>query len=125
MYAQFCNPTTGDCTPISGWSLANAYLPQLALSDAQFITALRIISTIQFLTTYLSVHSRGASVLRAPETVDDQAFQIPLPDAQSMTKVSTWFAISMAKLQQKTVQYATGPAYIPAGTDLVGPFNEQ
>ena len=59
--AQFCNSTTGDCTPISGWSLANAYLPQLALSDAQFITALRIISTIQFLTTYLSVHSRGAS----------------------------------------------------------------
>ena len=42
-----------------------------------------------------------------------------------MTEVSTWFAVSMAKLQQKIVQYATGPAYVPAGTDIVGPLNEQ
>lgn len=89
--------------------------PSVALSDAQFITALRIISTIQFLTTYLGVHSRGASVLRAPETVDDQAFQIPLPDAQSMTKVSIWFAISMTKLQTENHSVCHGTSLHPGG----------
>lgn len=36
-----------------------------------------------------------------------------------MTEVSIWYAVSMAKLQQKTVQYATGPAHTPDGIQLV------
>ncbi len=78
--------------------------------------------TISFLTTYNSVHSRGSNALRASETLD-QGIQIPLPNNQWMTEVSTWFAVSMAKLQQRTVQYATGPSYVPKGLTLVGPEN--
>lgn len=75
-------------------------------------TALRIDLIISALTTYYSVHSRGANALRASETMNELD-QVGLPNNQWMTEVSSWFAVSMAKLQQKVVQYATGPGYVP------------
>lgn len=42
-----------------------------------------------------------------------------------MTEVSTWFAVSMAKLQQKVIEYATGPDYIPDGMYLRRPVELQ
>jgi hypothetical protein len=121
---QLCNPSNGNCTPLTGWTPARAHVRQLAFNDAQLDTALRIFGTVQFVDTYSSVNSRGASALRASETVDDHSSQIQLPDTQWMTEVSSWFAVSMAKLQQGIVQYATGPAYIPQGSSLVGPLNK-
>ncbi|KAL8811575.1 MAG: hypothetical protein Q9200_001692 [Gallowayella weberi] len=74
----------------------------------------------------LSIASRGVNALRASETVvPNTFFQIGLPNTQWMVEVSSWFAISMAKLQLKTVQYATGPPYIPEGYNLVGPESKE
>ena len=119
---QFCNPSNGKCTPLSGNLQVPTHLPELGLNDAQASTAITMELTISFLNTYYSVHSRGSNALRASETLD-QGIQIPLPDNQWMTEVSTWFAVSMAKLQQRIVQYATGPSYVPEGLTLVGPEN--
>ena len=119
---QVCNPTNGKCTPLSGASQVIPNLPGLDLNDAQETTVLTMALTISFIDTYSSVNSRGSNALRASETLD-QGFQIPLPNNQWMTEVSTWFAVSMAKLQQRTVQYAIGSSYVPEGLSLVGPAN--
>ncbi|KAL2039171.1 hypothetical protein N7G274_008220 [Stereocaulon virgatum] len=121
---QLCNRGNGNCTPLTGWNLARAYVRQLTFNDAQLDTAIRIVGAAEFVDSYSSVRSRGASALRASETVDDHSSQIQLPSTQWMTEVSSWFAVSMAKLQQRIVQYATGPAYIPQGSSLVGPLNK-
>ena len=119
---QVCNPTNGKCTPLSGNSQLIPNLPGLDLNDAQESTILTMALTITYINTYNSVNSRGANALRASETLDG-VFQIPLPNNQWMTEISTWFAVSMAKLQQRTVQYAIGSSYVPEGLTLVGPAN--
>ena len=119
---QLCNPTNEKCTPLSGAFQLIPNLPGLDLNDAQTYTVLTMILTTSFINTYNSVVSRGSKALRASETLN-QGFQIPLPDNQWMTEVSTWFAVSMAKLQQRTVQYAVGSSYVPEGLTLAGPIN--
>ncbi|KAI4276395.1 MAG: hypothetical protein L6R38_005678 [Xanthoria sp. 2 TBL-2021] len=119
---QFCNPFTRQCTPLNGAMVLNANrgITQLNLNVAQYTTALLIILHIAELTTYSSVHSRGANALRASETLNDNS-QIGLPNTQWMTEISSWFGISMAKLQQRVVQYATGPSTIPDSYELFKP----
>ena len=119
---QVCNPTNRKCTPLSGTFQVIPNLSGLDLNDAQESTVFTMALTISFINTYNSVNSRGANALRASETLD-QGFQISLPNNQWMTEVSTWFAVSMAKLQQRTVQYAIGSSYVPEGLTLVGPEN--
>ena len=119
---QFCNPNNGKCTPLSGAAQVVTYLPGLDLNEAQAATYITMGLTITFLNTYNSVDSLGSRALRASETLD-QGFQLPLPDNQWMIEVSTWFAVLLAKLQQRTVQYAIGSSYVPEGLTLVGPAN--
>ena len=92
----------------------------IGLNDAQAVTLLRLDNVTFSLTTWNSVNSRGANALRASKTLDNLV-NIPLPSTQWMTEVSSWFAVSMAKLQQKVISYATGPGYIPAGMTLGRP----
>ena len=124
---QYCNPTNKQCTALTSFSLAHNSLDEneISLNDAQMVTALQIDFLTGFLTTFYSVNSRGASALRASETVHD-LHQVALPpNNQWMTEVSTWFGVSMAKLQQKVVEYATGPGYIPSGMSLMRPIGSQ
>lgn len=88
------------------------------------VTASRIDFFANFLTTYYSVHSRGAYALRASDTVNDLE-QIALPNNQWMIEVSAWFAVSMAKLQQRVIEYATGPGYIPNTMFLLRPEKDE
>lgn len=123
---QYCNPINKQCTPLTSFNLASNALfgNRISLNQAQMMTALRLDLIIEFLTTYSSVRSRGANALRASETVNDLS-QIPLPNTQWMTEVSAWFAVSMAKLQQKIIEYATGPGFIPDGMYLSRPVGIQ
>ena len=124
---QICNPRTDKCTPLttSGVLLhSNNPFGELGLNSAQYTTALHFESLFQDLSAYSSVHSRGANALRASETLYNNNFQTQIPVTQWMLEVSSWYAVSMAKLQQKILQYATGPAYIPEGYDLVAPMNK-
>lgn len=123
---QYCNPMNKQCTTLSSSALAHKFLDEneIGLNDAQTITLLRLDSITFFLTTYNNVHPRGDSALRASETVNDLV-QVGLPNDQWMTEVSSWFAVSMARLQQKVIQYATGPGYIPDGMYLSRPLERQ
>ena len=69
--------------------------------------------------TYLSVDNRGASALRAADTLSSTLAQIGLPDDQWKIEVSGWFATSMAKLQQQVLGYATGPSITRQGLEFV------
>ena len=123
---QYCNPTNKQCTPLTSVTLASHSLQEnkISLNQAQMVTVLRLDLITYFLTTFNSVHSRGANALRASETVNDLD-QVALPNNQWMTEVSSWFAVSMAKLQQRVIQYATGPGYIPDGMYLSKPTKMQ
>ena len=123
---QYCNPTNKQCTPLTAFFLASQSLLEnnISLNQDQMATALRIGLLTQSLTTFYSVDSRGAYALRASDTVNDLE-QIPLPNYQWMIEVSGWFAVSMAKLQQKVHEYATGPGYIPDGMTLNRPSKIQ
>lgn len=125
---QFCNPSNGKCTPLTGVFILSATQGQhfnIDLNSAQYTTATLIAGVIPQLSTYMSVHTRSANALRASETVHDNDEQIGLPNNQWMTEVSTWFGISMAKLQQLVVQYATGSAYVPEGYTIIGPLSKE
>ena len=125
---QFCNPSNSKCTPLTGTSALSPTQGQynnLDLNSAQHTTALLLAGAIQRLTTFSIVSSRGANALLASETVHDNTEQIGLPNTQWMTEVSNWFGVSMAKLQQLVVQYATGPAYLPEGYTIVGPGTKE
>ena len=123
---QYCNPTNQQCTPLTSVVLASHSLFEntISLNKEQLATAVRLDLITQYLTTFYSVNSRGANALRASNTVNNN-FQIGLPNYQWMIEVGAWFAVSMAKLQQKVHQYATGPGYIPDGMYLSRPLNIQ
>ena len=118
---QFCNPTTDACTPLEAPSSITGDVLEtslLGLNAAQLNTAVHIDLAVLPLNTFEIVNSRGANSLRASETVVEDR-NIGLPPTQWMIEVSTWFGISMAKLQQSIVQFATGPDFIPDGTSLI------
>lgn len=121
---QLCNPATEECTALTALALVGHDLGTIGLNDVQINIALRLGNTMPSLITYASVNSRGANALRASETLHG-TFQIALPYNQWITEVSAWFAVSLAKLQQKTIQYATGPSYASDGLLLVRPLNEE
>ena len=108
---QLCSPTTDECTSLTTASHVIEELGEpgdnLHFNKAQLVTGIHLTSYMSRLTTYASVDSLGANALRASETVDNN-FQIGLPSTQWMVEVSSWFGVSMAKLQQQVVQYATG-----------------
>lgn len=112
---QFCNPTSGDCTPLSGYNIAFHTSTRLGLTPVQQYTADRLSLTLNFVNMYYSVNGRGSSALRAQEGVYELT-QGPLPPTQWMIEVDSWFAVGMAKLQQLVVQYAAGPSVVLDGT---------
>ena len=120
---QYCNPTNKQCTPLTSATLAGQAMEEnkIGLNQDQLVTALQLMPITTSLITYSSVHSRGANALRASETVSDLS-QIQLPNTQWMTEVNAWFAVSMAKLQQKFIEYATGPDSISDGMVVTRPL---
>ena len=108
---QFCNPGKNICTPLTGSHPATANIDSLLLSRLQNETFVDLNYALQMMSTYFSVHSRGAAALRASDTVGADFIQVGLPADQWMTEVTEMFAVSMARLQQSVVTFATGPPY--------------
>ncbi|KAL8924268.1 MAG: hypothetical protein Q9172_002741 [Xanthocarpia lactea] len=120
---QYCNPVTSECTPLTAFHRLGHYLPGLRLNFPQRYTyqRLKLISLQNAI--YQSVLSRGAQALHASETLVG-TLNKGLPDNQWHIEVSEWFSVSMAKLQQLVVQYATGPDEMPDGAILLPPSNQ-
>lgn len=87
------------------------------MSSKQLAIAARIAPQQLALGMYYSVSGRGSGALRASESVFDLS-QVGLPNDQWMNEVSSWFAISLAKVQEIPIRWAIGPSYVPAGSKL-------
>jgi len=117
---QFCNPTNNQCTELTASTILAKQFQQVGMNAVQQATCRRLLLELSSANTYFSVNGRGSSSLRAQETLYDLN-QAPLPNNQWMIEVSSWFSVSMAKLQQSVVQYATGPPYLVTGSYLWKP----
>ncbi|KAL8705019.1 MAG: hypothetical protein Q9201_001864 [Fulgogasparrea decipioides] len=117
---QFRNPASGKSTPLTSNSFISEELEKLEYNKLQQATALSVYYTVLTGFTYYSVHRQGANSLRASDTLGgSDFFQIGLPDNQWMIEAAGMFSLSMAKLQQQIVAYATGPTYLHEGLTFV------
>lgn len=114
---QWCNPNNQKCTPLMGTNGVIDEVIKLEMNNRQFAVVGRIAPEQLKLSTYYSVNGRGSGALRASETVFESS-QIGLPNNQWMIEASSWFAITVAKLQEIPIRWATGPPYVPAGSKL-------
>ncbi|KAK4697740.1 hypothetical protein P7C71_g386, partial [Lecanoromycetidae sp. Uapishka_2] len=123
---QYCNPNNGRCTSLTASNLLLPELGSLDLNAAQLATYARFVYMLNFQGLYSTVVSRGASALLASRGLEQATnTHSALPNNQWQLEVSSWFATSLAKLQQQTVNYATGPAYVPQGTTINRPTTDE
>ncbi|KAL9114976.1 MAG: hypothetical protein Q9227_001219 [Pyrenula ochraceoflavens] len=83
----------------------------------------RISAIAQFTNIYSAVNMRGASALRAQETLNDLD-QAPLPNNQWTVEVTNWFTTGLARLQRGVLEYATGPLNVGEGSYVWQPGNK-
>lgn len=107
---EVCNPHKKLCTPLAGVGQVNDSLSEIGLSLFQKGVARRIIAASITAAIHLDPFVRGATALRAHETVSLWS-QIPLPPDQWIVEVSSWFKSGLARMQQAIVEYATGPLF--------------
>ncbi|KAI4254367.1 MAG: hypothetical protein L6R42_007221, partial [Xanthoria sp. 1 TBL-2021] len=116
---QFRNPANGISTSLTSFSAIGEETYSLRLTKLQLATVLSLHNTIGSSIAYQTVHSRGANSLRASDIVSGTDFLSPgLPDDQWQIEATELFSVSMAKLQQQIIAYATGPTYIHEGMRL-------
>ncbi|KIW73509.1 hypothetical protein PV04_01622 [Phialophora macrospora] len=126
---QYCNGNDrARCTPLTGYQQAWAAIDatKLNLNEVQYTVASRIALSSRSLSTFHSISGRGASALRAQETIYDRVQQVVLPDDQWQIELANWFAISLAKLQQAIVEYAAPSVKaedMPVGAYLQEPLD--
>ncbi|KAK3112877.1 hypothetical protein LTR53_010377 [Teratosphaeriaceae sp. CCFEE 6253] len=133
---QYCissrdNPgSEARCTGLTDHTSATAMLSDLPLTDTQLAVSKRMTANVEYQNTHYAVYGRGASALRANELVryGDSALygttsitSRSLPDDQWQREVSSWFATSMARLQQNVVGYAIGPLDLGQDGELIPP----
>ena len=117
---QFRNPANGRATALTSISFIPDEVDKLHLNNIQNATMRSLYSTVGAQTTYYSVHSQGAHSLRSSDTLTGSDFtQIDLPDNQWMIEATEMFSISMAKLQQQILAYATSPTCFHEGLTFI------
>ena len=113
---QVRNPANGLSTSLTSSSAIMEEFDSLQLTKLQWAMIRSLVYTMYSSITYYSVLSRGGSGLRASDTVGGSTLISPgLPDNQWQIEVTEMFSVSMAKLQQQMVGYATGPTYFHEG----------
>ncbi|KAG8526380.1 uncharacterized protein KY384_000373 [Bacidia gigantensis] len=117
---QLCNPVNNKCTNLTAVSTLQNESRNLLLNEVQAFTLTDIFYTMVNGRTYNNVQSRGANSLRVTDTLSGSTFtQIGLPDNQWTIEVTNLFAVSMARMQQEIINYATGPSYSSQGLEFV------
>ena len=109
---QVCNSkqASRSCSPMVASYRLSDEIFRVALSDTQLETAKRIVRLYPTLGTYYTVAGRGASALQATIGLVGTTQTRRLPDDQWRAEVKQWFAVTLAKLQQRVVEYAAAPA---------------
>jgi hypothetical protein len=115
---QFCNPKkleqqSPDCTRLGGYAPVRDDLATLDFSIKQLATAGTIVDQAEYSTIGDAISGRGTSALRASELTLN-TFQSALPNNQWMIEASSWFAVSLARIQFGVVDFAAGPTTLAA-----------
>lgn len=124
---RICNVVNNKCTQKAGLQLLEKNLKKdtdgLELGTLQNAIASRMILALQVSSVYHATFTRLAAALRATESLQG-LWQVGLPETQWQREVASFFDNGLARLQQKTQEYATGPAITPRGSYVVTPDNE-
>lgn len=122
---QLCTRAHTKCTPLTGSDTLSDAISALQLNNVQKDISLLLYVAIVLQPTYYNVNFRGSNAFRASDTLSAQgSYQVGLPDNQWTIEIANWFAVSMAKLQQQVVEFATGPLYTNNDLEFIpGPPN--
>ena len=114
---QLRNPANGLSTSLTSSSAIIEEIDSLLLTtELQYAIWFILYYAFKSSTTFWTVHSRGANSLRASDIVGGSDFLSPgLPDNQWQIEATELFSVSLAKIQQMILSYATGPAYFHEG----------
>lgn len=121
---RICNPTNNKCTEKLGIMQSQQTLLEnddgLQLNTLQNATASRLLLALQVSSVYHQTYTRLGGALQASDSLQglDQAY---LPPTQWHTEVGSWFDTGLARLQQKSQEYATGPANVLDGSYVIRP----
>lgn len=121
---RICNPTNNKCTEKLGIMQFQQTLiendDELKLNSLQNATATRLVLALQVTSIYHQTYTRLGGALQASDTLQglDQFY---LPPTQWHIEVSGWFDTGLARLQQKSQEYATGPSIVPDGSYVLHP----
>ncbi|PLB44482.1 hypothetical protein P170DRAFT_417125 [Aspergillus steynii IBT 23096] len=115
---QVCSVGTGSCTPLNGMGDLTYNMIQtsvdLGLNPRQAHVFALVTSYLVINNMFYSVYGRSGASLRAQETVADLSQKAPLPPTQWQIEIQSWFEASLAKLQERSVEFATGPRHYRA-----------
>lgn len=122
---QICNARTGACSDLQGiqpWASVDAvlaFIDTYHLSPLQADTFGLLVNHLSLNNMYNSIFGRATYALRAQETLSDLSQVAPLPSNQWQIEVQSWFETNLAKLQERSVQFATGPRGSREGKERV------
>lgn len=113
------NPVNGYQTTPLGLSQLEGGMAwtELGFNDAQFATAMRLISNMATTDTYNTVNGQNSAALQAT-SLASQLFSPRLPDDQWMIELRGWFEIGLAKLQHAVVQHVDNTWVADSGYPL-------
>lgn len=130
---QICAPNAGSgnnsasCTKLTSFDKLVDGLDSIHLNEHQSWTAGLMTNMLQLTSMYNAVYGRGPSALKAQRSVTtltdpEQSLKIPINQWQS--EVEGWFGVSLALLQQRLIQYMSGPTdVLSMGADIIKPTN--
>ncbi|KAF9889840.1 hypothetical protein FE257_006930 [Aspergillus nanangensis] len=112
---QLCNARTGTCSnphgvqPFMDVASLTSLVNSLGLSLLQSDVFAMLVNYLTLNNMYHSIYGRSSYALRAQETLADLNQMAPLPANQWHIEVQAWFETNLAKLQERSVEFATGP----------------
>ncbi|GFF93092.1 hypothetical protein IFM47457_10892 [Aspergillus lentulus] len=112
---QICNARTEVCSDLQGiQAFASmdgtvAFIDTYGLSPLQADTFSLLMNYLVLNNMYYSIYGRSSYALRAQETLSGLSQTAQLPSNQWQIEVQSWFETNLAKLQERSVQFATGP----------------
>lgn len=119
---QICTEAHTTCTPLTGLDALPDAMTAIQLNDVQRGISMLLLNSTGFQATAYNINYRG--LLASDTLIDQGVYSVGLPNNQWTIEVTNWFAISMAKLQQQVIDFATGPSSVKNDLDFVpGPPN--
>ncbi|KAL5360493.1 hypothetical protein BJX96DRAFT_184582 [Aspergillus floccosus] len=112
---QICNARTEICSDLNGIQQFTSVDGVLAFVDTynfsllQADTLVLLINYLVLNNMYYSIYGRSSYALRAQETLSGMSQVAQLPNNQWQIEVQSWVETNLAKLQERSVQFATGP----------------